>query len=194
MGKDSPQRYELDVARKLLADAGFPGGKGFPKLKLLTSPARRRESQVVANILKRNLGIQVELDTKDGPVLLQDYLKMDWEMIRVGSGGDFDPDDAIVDWMQSDSKFNGSKRDKAKVPFGYFSDKEADKLINAQRLETNPEKRKILVQKANRITSEKVACAFLYHPMSILVYRKSVNYPAVSRIPGLVELDRITLG
>ncbi len=194
LGKDSPQRYELDVARKLLADAGFPGGKGFPKLKLLTSPARRRESQVVANILKRNLGIQVELDTKDGPVLLQDYLKMDWEMIRVGSGGDFDPDDAIVDWMQSDSKFNGSKRDKAKVPFGYFSDKEADELINAQRLETNPEKRKILVQKANRITSEKVACAFLYHPMSILVYRKSVNYPAVSRIPGLVELDRITLG
>ena len=54
LGKDSPQRYELDIARKLLADAGFPGGKGFPKLKLLTTPARRRESQVVANVLKRN--------------------------------------------------------------------------------------------------------------------------------------------
>jgi ABC-type transport system substrate-binding protein len=193
LDKDSPQRYELDVARQLLADAGFPGGKGFPKLKLLTTPARRRESQVVAGILNRNLGIKVELDVKDGPVLLQDYLKMEWEMIRIGSGGDFDPDDAIVDWMQTNSKFNGSKRDKAKYPFGYFSDKRTDELIDAQRLEINPDERKNLVQEANRITSEKVACAFLYHPMSILVYRKFVNYPAAARIPGLVELDRITL-
>lgn len=193
LGKDSPQRFELDVARKLLADAGFPGGSGFPKLKLLTTPGRRRESQVAVGILNKNLGINIELDVKDGPVLLQDYLKMDWQMIRVGSGGDFDPDDAIVDWMQTNSKFNGSKRDKSKFPFGYFSDKKADALIDAQRLETNPDERKTLVQEANRITSEKVACAFLYHPMSILVYRKSVDYPAASRIPGLVELDRITL-
>ena len=194
LGKDSPQRFELDVARKLLADAGFPGGEGFPVLKLLTTPGRRRESQVAVGILNRNLGIKIELDVKDGPVLLQDYLKMDWQMIRVGSGGDFDPDDAIVDWMQTNSKFNGSKRDKAKYPFGYFSEKRADELIDAQRLETNLSERKNLVQEANRITSDKVACAFLYHPMSILVHRKSVNYPAVSRIPGLVELDRITLG
>jgi hypothetical protein len=49
-----------------------------------------------------------------------------------------------------------------------------------------------MVQEANRITSAKVACAFLYHRMSILVHRKSVNYPAESRIPGLVELDRVS--
>ena len=193
LGKDSPQRYELEVARKLLAEAGYPGGKGFPKLRLLHRADDRRESQVVASILKRNLGIEVELDTKDGPVVLQDYLAMNFDIARLGSGGDFDPDDAIVDWMQTESKFNGLKRDKAKMAFGYFSEKRADALINQQRLETDPAKRKALVQEANRITSEKVACAFLYHPMSTLVHRKSVNYPAESRIPGLVELDRVSL-
>ena len=50
-----------------------------------------------------------------------------------------------------------------------------------------------MVQEANKITSDKVACAFLFHFQSILVHRKSVDYPAVSRIPGLVELDRVTL-
>jgi hypothetical protein len=49
------------------------------------------------------------------------------------------------------------------------------------------------VQKADRLTSDKVACAFLYHPMDVLVYRKSVNYPKESRIPGLIDLDRVTL-
>ena len=148
---------------------------------------------MVAAILKRNLNIEVELETKDGPVVLEDYLRMDFDIARLGSGGDFDPDDAIVDWMQTDSKFNGLKRDKDKMAFGYFSDERADELIDQQRLETDPAKRKALVQEANRITSEKVACAFLFHPISILVHRKSVNYPAESRIPGLVELDRVTL-
>jgi len=49
-----------------------------------------------------------------------------------------------------------------------------------------------MVQEANWIHSAKVACAFLYHRMSTLVYRKTLIYPPESRIPGLVELDRIS--
>jgi ABC-type transport system substrate-binding protein len=192
LGENSPQRYEPEVARQLLADAGYPNGEGFPKLKLLTDPSSRRESQVVANIISKTLNIEVELDIKDGNVAWEDQLKMNFDISRTGSGGDFDPDDAVVDWMQTDSKFNGPNRDKDKMPYGYFSDKRADELIDAQRLETDLDKRKAMVQEANYITSAKVACAFLYHPVSILVHRTNVNYPAVSRIPGLVELDRIS--
>lgn len=192
LGKNSPQRFEPEVAQKLLAEAGFPDGEGFPTIRLLHNPANRRRAQVVAGILKHNLKIEVELDTKDGPVVLQDYLQMNFDLALLGSGGDFDPDDAIVDWMQTASKFNGLNRDKDKMAFGYFSDKRADALIDQQRLETDPARRKALVQEANAITSAKVACAFLYHPMSILVHHKSVDYPSVSRIPGLVELDRVT--
>ena len=43
-------------------------------MSLLSGPANRRESQVVAGILKRNLNIEVEVVTKDGPVVLEDYL------------------------------------------------------------------------------------------------------------------------
>ena len=50
------------------------------------------------------------------------------------------------------------------------------------------------MQKANKITSDKVACAFLFHPVDVLVYSKKVNFPNESRIPGLVDLDRVTLG
>ncbi len=79
------------------------------------------------------------------------------------------------------------------MAFGFFSDAEADALIEEQRATVDLEKRRELVQQANKIASDKVASAFLNHPVDTLVYRKEVNYPEVSRIPGLVDLDRVTI-
>jgi hypothetical protein len=50
-----------------------------------------------------------------------------------------------------------------------------------------------MVQEANKITSDKVATIFTNHPTDILVYRSEVTYPDESRIPGLVDLDRVTI-
>jgi ABC-type transport system substrate-binding protein len=193
LAEESNQKTDIEAAKQLLADAGYPGGEGFPKLRLLTTPSNKRESQVVANLLSTNLGIEVELQTKDFPVLIEDFDKMDWDLVRLGSGGDYDPDDAIVDWMLSDSKFNGRLRDKDKLPFGFWADAEVDQLIKEQSQTADIDMRKELVRKANRISSDKVASAFLFHPSDILVYHSSVTYPDESRIPGLVELDRVTL-
>ncbi len=193
LGESSNQRTDLEEAKRLLAEAGYPDGEGIPKLKILNFPSVRRECQVIANLLRTTLGIEVELDTKDFPVLIDEFDRMDWDLCRLGSGGDYDPDDGLVDWMQTDSKFNGRERNKDEMPFGFFSDAEVDDLVDQQRLETDPERRRELVQAANRITSDKVASAFLYHPMNIMVRHKNVDFPAVSRIPGLVDLDRTTV-
>ncbi|NOZ27137.1 MAG: ABC transporter substrate-binding protein [Chloroflexi bacterium] len=193
INETSEQRFDLEEARRLLAEAGYPNGEGFPTLKLMVTPAGKREGEIISDILKKNLNINIELDIKDFPVLIDHFDSMDFDLLRIGSGGDYDPDDALVDWMQTESKFNGPNRDKETMAFGFFSDKEVDELIEQERVETDLERRKELVQKANKITSDKVAAAFLYHPLDILVYRKEVNYPDVSRIPGLVDLDRVTI-
>ncbi len=192
IGETSNQRFDLEEAQKLLADAGYPNGEGFPTLKLTTTPTGRREAQVVANILKTNLNINIQLVTKEWSVNVEEFNTMRWDLRRSGSGGDFDPDDALVDWMQTESKFNGRNRDKATMPFGYFSDKEADDLIDRQSIEADLPKRRELVQKANKITSDKVASVFLYHPSDILVHSVKVDFPTVSRIPGLIDLDRVS--
>ena len=193
LAETSNQRFDLEEAKSLLAEAGYPDGEGFPTLKIIHTPDARREVQVIANILKTNLGIEISPDTRDFPVLIDAFDRMDWDLVRLGSGGDYDPDDGLVDWMQTGSKFNGRERDKDKFAFGFFSDAKVDELIDQQRLETDPEQRKAMVQEVNKITSDKVASAFLFHPMDILVYHNSVNFPEQSRIPGLVDLDRTTL-
>ena len=99
----------------------------------------------------------------------------------------------LVDFMTTDSKFNAHSRDKAKYPFGYFSDREVDRLVAEQSVTPDPERRRELAQAANLITSDKVAAMFVFHPVSPLVTRKEVNYPAESRIPDLVDLDLVTV-
>ena len=193
LGETSEQAFDADAAQALLAGAGFPGGDGFPTLKILCTPAARRDCLVIKNILKKNLGISIELDTKDFPVLLDEFQTMNFDMCRLGSGGDFDPDDGVVDWVQTESKFNGRKRNKDEMAFGLFSDPEVDALVAEQSTTADVEARKAIVQKLNRITSDKVAQAFLYHPADVQVTRKEVTFPAVSRIPGLVDMDRVTL-
>jgi hypothetical protein len=57
----------------------------------------------------------------------------------------------------------------------------------------DPERRRELVQEANLISSNKVAQAFLTHPVDVMVWRSEVTFPEASRIPGLVDLDRTTV-
>ena len=191
LSKTSEQAYDPEGAKALLAAAGYPGGKGFPEMKLITTPNQKRLGLVVANIYKKVLGITVIVDPKDFSVGIEQFNKNDYDMRLGGSGGDYDPDDGVVDWMQTTSKFNGRARNKDIHPFGFFSSAEADAAIAKQSVTADPTERKKLVQEANAITSNKVACGFLYHPVDILVHNKKVAVPTDARIPGLHELDRI---
>ncbi|NIQ93589.1 MAG: hypothetical protein GWN87_04830, partial [Desulfuromonadales bacterium] len=84
LAETSEQRFDVEEAKKLLADAGYPNGEGFPEVKILTTPAQRREVQVITNILKRNLNIDISIDTKDFPVLIDDFNSMRWDLCRLG--------------------------------------------------------------------------------------------------------------
>lgn len=189
----SEQAFDPEGAKALMAEAGYPGGAGFPDLKLQTTPNTKRDGQVVANILKVVLGLNVIVDPKDFSIGIEEFNKMDFDLRLGGSGGDYDPDDGLVDWMQTASKFNGPDRDKAMMPFGFFSEAEADAATDQQAVLADPAARRELVQKANAITSNKVACGFLYHPVDVLVHSTKVIVPEDARIPGLHELDRISL-
>jgi ABC-type transport system substrate-binding protein len=57
--------YDPERARKLLAEAGYPGGKGFPALELVSRPQAVfvKASEAAANMLEKNLGIAVKVQS-----------------------------------------------------------------------------------------------------------------------------------
>lgn len=57
--------YDLALARELLADAGYPGGKGFPKLELSTWIASSPVLEAIQAMWRSALGIEVTLATRE---------------------------------------------------------------------------------------------------------------------------------
>lgn len=56
-------RYDAQRARALLADAGFPGGSGFPRVRLLVNrnEQQRLIAQAVAHMWRETLGVETEI-------------------------------------------------------------------------------------------------------------------------------------
>jgi oligopeptide transport system substrate-binding protein len=89
-------------AKKLLAEAGFPDGKGFPKVELLynTSDLHRAITQAVQQMWKESLGIQVDLVNVEWKVYLARQAALDYQISRAGWIGDYvDPNTFLDMWI-----------------------------------------------------------------------------------------------
>ena len=66
-GKQSPLAYDPAAARRLLVEAGYPGGAGFPRVRLLVNrnDQHRRVAEATASMWRNTLGIETELLLKD---------------------------------------------------------------------------------------------------------------------------------
>ena len=77
---------DADRARELLADAGFPDGKGFPLIHLVVNrnDAQLRIAKAVATMWKQNLGIETEIIARDLGELSTVKQTGDFDLIRRG--------------------------------------------------------------------------------------------------------------
>ena len=100
--------HDTERARKLLAEAGFPGGKDFPKLELLynTSDGHRRIAEAIQQMWKKSLGIDVQLANTDWKVYLSRTNQLDYDISRAGWIGDYPDPNTFLDMMLSDGGNN----------------------------------------------------------------------------------------
>ena len=82
---------DVEKARQLLAEAGYPNGQGFPTLTILynTSEGHQRIAEAIQEMWKNNLGINVQLTNQEWGVYLDSRSTGDYEIARAGWIGDY---------------------------------------------------------------------------------------------------------
>ncbi len=76
--------HDLATAKKLLAEAGYPEGRGFPSLELTTisSEINQRIAEAAQQMWRRDLGVEVRIIQKEFKVLLDAFDTLDYTIAR----------------------------------------------------------------------------------------------------------------
>ncbi len=146
--------YDPELARKLLAEAGFPGGKGFPILKLMfnTNEEHKNVALAVQRMWKKELGINISLENAEWKVFLDRERQMDYQIDRASWVGDYlDPNTFLELFVTG----NGNNKTG-------FSSAEYDSLMRAAAEERDQVKRMEFFQQADQILVEQIPILPLY--------------------------------
>ena len=140
---ESVTETELKEARTLLAQAGFPEGKGFPKLDILYNNGEdhKKISVAIQQMWKKHLGIEIGLLNQEWKVFLNSVHTGEYAIARAGWIGDYpDPNTFLDLWIQ-----NGGNNETL------WGNPEYDRLIDTAAATLDPHARYDHFYKAEEI-------------------------------------------
>jgi ABC-type oligopeptide transport system substrate-binding subunit len=158
------QNYDVAAAKQLLADAGYPDGKGFPKITLWLrneAPVRQAVAQAIAASIKQNLGIDVDVANKETKTFT-DALNAKPTQIQFGMvsyGMDFlDPYNMLSVWL------GGGRHNWNNAQFD-------DMVKKAAAFTGDPAQRIQMFQDAEKLLVTEAPGVFIYHRYQSDLYR-----------------------
>ena len=152
--EDQWMRYykpDVDKAKKLLADAGYPNGFAVKLWVIPTFPTMVTGAPVVAANLKR-IGINAEIENVEYAVWIKRWLAKDFDMTMNTTPGYGDPDTAFFRALHSTK---GQNWNSSSLP-------ELDGMLEEGRRTLDPKRRKEIYDKVQIMILEKVPHLWLF--------------------------------
>ena len=140
------QTYNPDVARRLLAEAGYPGGRGLPQVTLqhASTAATRRRAEGFAEVIRLSLGVTIALEPVEPTTLVARRKSVEQYPQITRAGWHQDYNDA-QNWYST--VFNS----KNPVDKTGWKNAEFDRLSDAADIDPDPARRLELYRQAGQI-------------------------------------------
>ncbi|MBI5773477.1 MAG: peptide ABC transporter substrate-binding protein [Verrucomicrobia bacterium] len=134
--------YNPDEARRLLAEAGFPGGKNFPRFSYLLDAKLHEQVGVELQAMwKQELGVSVELRQIETKAYYRAQSELDYDLCRSSWIGDYNDANTFLDMFMSN---NGNNRTG-------WKNARYDQLVRAANAQVDAAQREKLLQQAETI-------------------------------------------
>ncbi len=158
---------DVPAAQKLLAEAGFPDGKGFPVTELVfnTNEAHRSVAEALQSMWRKNLHIGITLRNEEAKVLEQTTRQGDYQIARYAWTGDYLDPSTFLSLMISDG---GNNQTGWKNP-------EYDQLIQLAGRTGDPGTREKIFQQAERTLLSEMPIMPIYFYTRVNLRRTNID-------------------
>lgn len=164
------QRYDPALARQRLAEAGYPAGRGFPRLELWVradSKPVNDAGEAIQAMLRQNLNIDVEMRVMEVKTFMNALNGHTLQLGLVNFGFDYvDPTTLMNLWI------SGGRHSWTNDSF--------DRLMRqASAVVGDPARRMGLYHEAERVLAEDVGGVFLWHRVTNQLWKSSIRGEAL---------------
>lgn len=148
--KNPYKKFDIEAAKKMLAEAGYPGGKGLPTIKYdtISTTVARQMSEFFAKNMKK-IGINISVVTNTWPQLTQKVKKRQTQMFGMAWLGDYPDAENFLQLLWGKNAAPGPNGSNFNDPT--FN----DRFAKAKNMQPGPERAKIYAE-LNAYASEQV--------------------------------------
>jgi oligopeptide transport system substrate-binding protein len=142
-------------AKRLLAEAGYPNGKGLQPIELLynTHDTHRAVAEAIQSMWRTNLGVEIKLQNQEWKVYIDSQHRQNYQMQRSGWIADYVDPNVFLEIWTTDNGNNDS----------LWSSPEYDRLFQAALAAKTDEERYELYQKMDAILVDECPVIPIYY-------------------------------
>jgi len=155
--------YDLELAKKLLAEAGYPAGKGLPEITIQTrnEPIARQQIELFAKSMAQ-LGIKIKVGMNTWPELINKVSKRQHQMYNMAWGADYPDAENFLGLLFCPNQSPGSNGSNYCNPV-------FDELFKSATILQDSSNRTSMYEKMNDMAANEVPWIYGFHRTEIFL-------------------------
>ena len=184
------QSFDPDEARRLMAEAGYPEGRGFPRtelwLRVADTGINRIAGEAVQAMLRETLGIELEIRYQQRNVFNENLFQWQIPMGMLVFVYDYPDPSNMLGLLWRSQPRGYARHDWLHAEF--------DDLLDRANTHMDPAVRYDLYARAERIMAEEAGAVFLFHPVITELrkpYLRGVKQDREGRVVPIISIQTV---